>query len=127
MLNGENPAGKFGSTKDIETLAKFLSHTSILPDLKLAAYNRFCPAFTARLKPVYEEVATLFFINNALFPACGFQPERIPSTPTKMNLAGWPLTNTKSADPLNTTPVGLPPTGPPGEGIKTGGRTIFPS
>src|SRR5215204_1013258 len=122
MLNGEYPEGRCESRNGFPpTLANVLSKTSIVPALKFAAYKKLAPASVARARPVYADVAELFCSNSALLPASLFHAERIPSTPTKMNRAAAPFESMKSVLlALNTTPVGLPPVGPPGEGIATG-------
>jgi hypothetical protein len=59
----------------------------------------------------------------ALVPSTfSFQPEMLPSSPEKMNVAGagWPLPSWiwKPCPPLKTCPVGLP-TAPPPPGTLT--------
>src|SRR5215204_2217938 len=69
-----------------------------------------------------------YFISKPSTSAAPFQPEIIPSRPTKRNLADCPFERIKSTVlPLETVPVGKPAVGPAGDGILTGPNTWMPS
>src|SRR5215831_9369209 len=93
MLNGAKLDGKSGSANrpGRVTCEKLPSKTSILPALKLAAYNNGPKLLLPSARPLYTAPdPELSAMMTALGPAELFQPEIVPSSLAKRKRAGWP-------------------------------------